>query len=147
MNFDTKSLHGNSIEVKDPDRATQAMALRASGASWRSIHQETGLDHHTVGKLIERQSESFYQWRKRAAKRSREGGELALEKIHEKLTSDEKHDLKALTVAYGIISDKTLNYHGEANQVVEHRQSVSMDAAQAAIRKARETKQAQAIDV
>jgi len=142
--------NGNSLQVRDPDRYGQIVALLADGMSWGKVAKETKSDWHTVARIYHQQGGAVEEWKAKAAAKAEVGAEMALERIYEKLDSDEamsRERVKDVALTYAILKDKEILLKGEATSRTENVNGLSIEAAKKAIEEARKRIDAEVVEV
>lgn len=140
----------NKLEQYDPDKAERILASLAAGKSINAIVKDENTDHRTIQRLREEHPLKLEEWRKLAASKTQAAIDGIMDNMLKRIIdpdSMDKERLKDLALSYGILTDKKLILHGEANQITETRTGPDMDAARKAVEAAQKSIQAEAIDV
>ncbi|MFO7726532.1 MAG: hypothetical protein R6V45_13420 [Oceanipulchritudo sp.] len=131
-----------------PEIAEQALALFGSGSSFAEISGMTGLNFRTIARLAAENQETVEAWRLEATRKAKEVAGMLLERIYDKAADPEaESSLKHLTIAYGIVTDKSRVLQGEPAAITEQRSGLDVSKAKAAIEQAQKRIRAEAISV
>tara|TARA_R110002020_G_scaffold19754_1_gene67892 strand:- start:232 stop:765 length:534 start_codon:yes stop_codon:yes gene_type:complete len=141
------------LEVRDPERACQIIAMLCRGIPHRTIIAETGVNVKALNRLSRDHSEVVQRTKThRAIQATRlqlKAADALEKKLEDVLEDDEvraKTSVKDLAMGYGIATDKQRVIHGEGT-VVTHEHKVTLEDARAAIEEAKKEVSQEVIDV
>ena len=117
---------GTSLAKKDPEKYARVVQKLAEGVSMNRISKTEKLSPGTVAAISKREQRTVEAVQTYTAGLNNYASQLCLERIIEKLESDEM-PAGVLPVTFGILRDKEKNDLGQATSVVEHKTTITID--------------------
>ena len=121
---------GTSLAKNDPERYGRVVQKLAEGMSMNRIAKVEKLSPATVAAICKREHKSVDAVQQLTAGLTSYASQACLERIIEKLDKDEI-PAGVLPICFGILRDKERSDLGQAQTVIEHKQTLTIDQVKA----------------